>query len=122
MNETLHPRGTPQQAPKSNIYVFVELANIIQRMEMDRAMTNQTLAQHVVYFHLINPKHLSAPLARDWLAILDFVGFDSPVKFSTTEIKKAQIWKKVGHLMPSDTKKLMTMLHRLMARLDAELK
>lgn len=89
---------------------------------MDRAMTNQSLARHAVYFHLINPKHLSVSLAPYWLSILNFVGFDSQLWASNVDMAKARIWEKVGQFTPADMKKLMTMLHDLMARLDAELK
>ena len=112
---------TPPQERKSNIYVFVELASIIQRLELESKMTNHTLANQAVYFHLINPKHLSASLAPYWLAILDFVGFDSQAWSSKVGMTQAQIWKKVSQFTPADRKKLRAMLHDLMARLDAEL-
>jgi len=114
-----HSLNSREQEKKSNIYVYVELTRLIQKLETDKKKLQ--LVDLAAYFHLINPKDLSTSLAPDWIAVLNFVGFDSSVRISNAEMMQAPIRERVNRFKQEDFEKLMAMLHDLQSRLEAEL-
>ncbi|MPR36931.1 hypothetical protein [Salmonirosea aquatica] len=111
---------SPDPHRKSNIYVDVVLAQLIQNLERDKENLNHTLASQVGYFHLIIPKDLSHSLASDWIAIRHFVGFEDSVDIFDAEKMKAPIRKRASQFTQADIEELMTMLYALQAKLNAE--
>jgi hypothetical protein len=119
--EKFHPHVGSASDKKSNIYVFVELSRIIQKLDTNKDQLKSTLAEQAVYFHLINPKDLSNSLAPDWIAICHYVGFDGIASISNASKMKTPIREKVSQFTEADIEKFMIMLYTLHARLEAEL-
>lgn len=108
------------QARKNNIYVYIELTRLVQKLEMGGDDFKSTLVKQAAYLHLINPKDLSVAFASDWIAIKNFVGYDGSAKISNAEMMRAPIREKVKNFTQDDINTLMMKLRDLQARLEAE--
>jgi hypothetical protein len=108
-----------QQRKKNNIYVYIELQRLVQRIEMSDDIRT-SLVNQVACFHLIDPKDFSASLAPDWIAIRNFIGYDGSAKNSNAEMMKAPIRARVNKFTQADINTLLKMLHAIQSRLEAD--
>jgi hypothetical protein len=108
------------QNKKNNIYVYVELTRLLQKLEMSGDDVKLTIVNQAAYFHLIDPKDLSISFASDWIAILNFVGYEGTARISNAETMRGPIREKVEKFTQEDISRLMNMMRDLHIRLKAE--